>query len=58
MIIQGREVDQITIVRNQRGTTPVKMLGLVTAESGREVIAVISDDDEIIVKDGYSVEFS
>jgi hypothetical protein len=30
---------------------------IVVARENGEVIAVISDDDEIIVKDGYTVHF-
>lgn len=47
MIIAGKEYDQVIITKNESGR--------VETDKGT-VVAVISDDDELIVKDGYDIE--
>lgn len=49
MKIGGKDYEQIVITSGNPGR-------LVTADDGKEVIAVISDDEEIIVKDGFDVK--
>ena len=51
MIINGERVGQIVITREGSGS-------LVTEDGQQEVIAILSDDGEWIVKNGYKVEFS
>ena len=49
MEIAGQKYEQIVVTRNQTGE-------LVTADEGKEVIAIISDDEAVIVKNGYDVK--
>ena len=48
MLIKNKQYEQVIITKNQPGN--------ITDNKGNEVIAVISDDNELIVKDGYNVE--
>lgn len=49
MEIAGKKYEQIVVTRNQPGR-------LVTADEGKEVIAIISDEEVVIVKNGYKVK--
>lgn len=51
MIINGKYVDQIVITREGTGS-------IVTEDGQHEVIAILSDDGEWIVKNGYNVMIS
>lgn len=51
MIINGKQVDQIVITREGKGR-------LTTEDGQHEVIAILSDDGEWIVKNGYNVVIS
>lgn len=48
MKIGGKDYDQIVITSATTGR-------LITADDGKEVIAIISDDEKIVVKDGFEV---
>ncbi len=48
MKIGGKDYEQIVITADNPGR-------LVTADDEKEVIAIISDDDKIVVKDGFNV---
>jgi hypothetical protein len=48
MIISGQSFEQIVITR--------KGSGRLTTDGGQEVIAVLSDDGEWIVKNGYEIQ--
>lgn len=47
MIIDGKEYDQVIVTKNEPGR--------VVTDKGT-VVAVISDDNELIIKDGYEIE--
>ncbi len=49
MKIGDKDCEQIIVTKNTTGR-------LVTANDCKEVIAVISDDDEVIIKNGYEVK--
>lgn len=49
MIINGQSFEQIVIIRKGSGR-------LTTEDGQREVIAVLSDDGEWIVRNGYEIE--
>mgnify|MGYP000023241550 CR=1 FL=1 len=49
MLIGGKEYEQIVITTEKTGR-------LVTADDNKEVIAIISDDEQVIVKNGYNVK--
>lgn len=48
MIINGKEVEQLVITRKGTGS-------IVTEDGQNEVIAILSDDGEWVVKNGYNV---
>lgn len=48
MVISGQKLEQIVITR--------KGSGRLTTEDGQEVIAVLSDDGDWIVKNGYEIQ--
>ncbi|MEK4349673.1 hypothetical protein MKX41_02420 [Paenibacillus sp. FSL R5-0475] len=49
MIINGQNFEQIVITRKESGS-------LTTEDGQHEVIAILSDDGEWIVKDGYEIQ--
>ncbi|MCU6709368.1 hypothetical protein M6D81_11680 [Paenibacillus sp. J5C_2022] len=49
MEVNGQSIEQIVITKQGTGS-------LVSAASEREVIAILSDDGEWVVKDGYAIE--
>lgn len=51
MIIGGKEYEQIVITADKPGR-------LVTADDNKEVIAIISDDELNIVKNGYEIKLT